>query len=184
MPPKRVENRSVRTREYLTPTEVGKIIDSVDGKYAIRNKLMLTMMYRHGLRVSELINLEWTQIDFESSTILVNRLKNGTESRHFLEEDEIAELNLLDKSSRYIFLSERGRRFSRRTVHDLMQKAGQVSGITLPVHPHMLRHSRGYVLANRGVDTRAIQEYLGHKNINHTVRYTALSAERFRGFGK
>jgi site-specific recombinase XerD len=67
-------------------------------------------------------------------------------------------------------------------VRKIVARAGEVAKIGFPVHPHMLRHAAGYYLANRGEDTRSIQAYLGHANITHTVRYTELSPERFKGF--
>jgi type 1 fimbriae regulatory protein FimB/type 1 fimbriae regulatory protein FimE len=67
-------------------------------------------------------------------------------------------------------------------IRKLVARAGEAAGIEMPVHPHMLRHACGYTLANRGTDTRAIQAYLGHRNIQHTVRYTELAADRFNGF--
>jgi type 1 fimbriae regulatory protein FimB/type 1 fimbriae regulatory protein FimE len=67
-------------------------------------------------------------------------------------------------------------------VRKIVARAGRQAKIPFPVHPHMLRHALGYKLAADGVDTRAIQLYLGHRSITHTARYTALSPERFKGF--
>ena len=69
-------------------------------------------------------------------------------------------------------------------VRKIIARAGKVAGLGFPVHPQMLRHACGYKLANDGHDTRAIQHYMGHKNIQHTVRYTELTADRFNGFWK
>ena len=82
----------------------------------------------------------------------------------------------------YAFTSERGGPMTTDNVRKMMQRAGERARISFPVHPHMLRHATGYKLANDGHDTRAIQYYLGHKNIQHTVRYTELSSERFKSF--
>jgi site-specific recombinase XerD len=71
-----------------------------------------------------------------------------------------------------------------RTVHFVVAEAGKTAGLEFPVHPHMLRHATGFYLAIAGQDTRAIQLYLGHKNIQHTVRYTELNAGRFKDFWK
>ena len=68
------------------------------------------------------------------------------------------------------------------TVRKLMARAGEQAKLPFPVHPHMLRHACGYQLANEGHDTRALQHYLGHKNIQHTVRYTELAPDRFKNF--
>jgi type 1 fimbriae regulatory protein FimB/type 1 fimbriae regulatory protein FimE len=67
-------------------------------------------------------------------------------------------------------------------VRTIVARAGRLAGLTFPVHPHMLRHACGYKLANDGHDTRAIQHYLGHRNIMHTVRYTELASDRFKNF--
>ena len=73
---------------------------------------------------------------------------------------------------------------TRRTVHHVVAEAGKAARIEFPVHPHQLRHACGFYLANNGQDTRAIQQYLGHKNIAHTVRYTDLAPGRFKNFWK
>ena len=84
--------------------------------------------------------------------------------------------------SRYVFLSERGAPFTVGGFRRMVTRLGVKAGFTFQVHPHMLRHACGYKLANDGRDTRAIQHYLGHKNIQHTVGYTALASDRFKGF--
>jgi type 1 fimbriae regulatory protein FimB/type 1 fimbriae regulatory protein FimE len=78
-------------------------------------------------------------------------------------------------------VSERGGPLTENAVGKLVARAGEAAGLELEVHPHMLRHACGYYLANKGTDTRAIQAYLGHRNIQHTVRYTELAADRFNG---
>jgi hypothetical protein len=82
----------------------------------------------------------------------------------------------------YVFVSERGSPLTARTVHHIVAEAGRAAGFAFPVYPHMLRHACGFYLANKGVDTRALQQYLGHRNIQHTVRYTELTAQRFQNF--
>jgi site-specific recombinase XerD len=69
-----------------------------------------------------------------------------------------------------------------KAFHALFGRIGARAEMPFPVHPHMLRHGCGYALANAGHDTRALQAYLGHKNIQHTVRYTELAPDRFRDF--
>src|SRR4029077_18844452 len=75
----------------------------------------------------------------------------------------------------YVFTTERGTPFTPDAINRLVKIIGQRAGLALPVHFHMLRHSCGYKLANDGIDTRAIQDWLGHVSITHTTRYTALS---------
>jgi type 1 fimbriae regulatory protein FimB/type 1 fimbriae regulatory protein FimE len=84
--------------------------------------------------------------------------------------------------SGYVFTSERGTPFTTDAINRLVKIIGQRAGLPLPVHFHMLRHSCGYKLANDGIDTRAIQDWLGHVSIQHTTRYTALSQTRFKDF--
>ena len=81
-----------------------------------------------------------------------------------------------------MFVSERGSPFTTEGFARLLQRAAVEAKLALKVHPHMLRHACGYALANKGHDTRALQAYLGHRNIQHTVRYTELSPARFKDF--
>ena len=85
-------------------------------------------------------------------------------------------------SATYVFVSERKAPLTPHTVRKIVARTGRQAGITCPIHPHMLRHACGFKLANDGQDTRAIQHYLGHRNIQHTVRYTDLAPDRFRNF--
>lgn len=155
------------------------------GRHGFRDWLLIMMMYRHGLRVGEIIDLKWDQVDLQAGKLHVNRLKNGDPSVHYIEGDELRALRKLQRDyprSPFIFASERGGPLSTRTVHAIVARAGIDAGIKFPVHPHQLRHAKGYQLASKGVDTRAIQAYLGHKNIQHTVLYTKLDPTRFKGF--
>ena len=148
---------------------------------------MILLTYRHALRVGELVDLKWDQFDLDNAKMHVNRLKNGDASVHFLEGDELRALRKHRRSypdSVFVFYSERKGPLSINAVHKIIVRAGQDARIDLSVHAHMLRHGKGYQLASKGVDTRAIQAYLGHKNIQHTVTYTKLDPSRFKGFGK
>ncbi|MBX9571404.1 MAG: tyrosine-type recombinase/integrase [Candidatus Obscuribacterales bacterium] len=186
LPPTKPKNHDVRKREYLTTTEVKQLRDAAKhSRNGFRDYWLITMLYRHGLRVSEAIDLKWEQVDFRHARLHVSRLKNGDDSVHFIEGDELRAMRRLKREnpdSDFIFTSERGSPLSPRAVHAIVARAGDNAGITFPCHPHMLRHSRGFKLASRGEDTRAIQAYLGHKNIQHTVLYTKLDPKRFKGF--
>jgi type 1 fimbriae regulatory protein FimB/type 1 fimbriae regulatory protein FimE len=144
------------------------------------------MMFRHGLRVSEAVDLKWDQIDLKAARVHVNRIRNGNPSTHYLEGDELRALRKLKREydSPFLFVTERGGPLTRSTVNKLVERAGRFAGLEFPVHPHMLRHACGFALANKGLDTRLIQDYLGHKSIAHTVRYTQLATDRFRGLWK
>jgi integrase len=141
-------------------------------------------MFRHGLRVSEAVDLRWDQVNFKAGSIHINRLKNGKPATHCLEGDELRALRRLRREypgGPFIFVTERGGPLTRSTVNKLVARAGRNAVIEFPVHPHMLRHACGYYLANKGVDTRTIQDYLGHISIVHIVRYTELSPNKFKG---
>lgn len=188
-PPPRRPNAEKRAREYLTPAEVKKMIDAAKcvGRHGLRDALLILIAYRHALRVGELIDLKWEQFDLDNGRFHVNRLKNGDSSVHFLEGDEIRALRKLRRDyhgSAFVFASERQGPLTNNAIHKIVARAGEVAKLKLSAHPHMLRHGKGFQLASKGVDTRAIQAYFGHKNIQHTVRYTQLDARRFKGFGK
>jgi type 1 fimbriae regulatory protein FimB/type 1 fimbriae regulatory protein FimE len=146
---------------------------------------MLMIAYRHALRVSELVSLRWDQIDLGQGRLHVKRLKNGNASTHPLFGPELRALRRLQRDypdCPYVFTGERNGPLTDSTVRKMMARAGVAAGLEFPIHPHMLRHAAGYKLAMDGQDTRAIQHYLGHRNITHTVRYTELSPERFKDF--
>ena len=187
-PPARVRNSDVRPREYLTPKEVERLIDAVKKRgrrYGLRDATMILVAFRHGLRVSELCALTWDQIDFSTGMMHVNRVKNGIASVQQIGGEEMRALRVLkreDDSSRFVFMTERGAPMTPAGFRKFLARLGAIAKFPFPVHPHVLRHACGYKLANDGRDTRALQHYLGHKNIMHTVRYTELSSERFKNF--
>jgi site-specific recombinase XerD len=181
-------NNELRTREHLTPKEVEQLIEvAKDNRWGHRDATMILMAYRHGLRASELIDLRWDQVDFNSAALHVRRVKSGVPSTHPLTGVEMRALRRLQReapSSPFIFVSERGAPFSTAGFARMIDRAADAAGLDIKAHPHMLRHACGFKLANDGVDTRALQAYLGHKNIQHTVRYTELAPTRFKSFWK
>ena len=185
--PKRPLNSEVRSREYLTPDEVKALIKAAGsiGRHRHRDRTLILMGYRHGLRVSELVAMRWDQIELKAGRLHVVRLKNGSPSTHPLRGPELRALRRLRREypvSPYVFNTERRGPLAASTVRRLIARAGREAGLPFPTHPHMLRHACGYKLANDGHDTRAIQHYLGHRNIIHTCRYTELAADRFNRF--
>src|SRR5262245_58496284 len=184
--PHRRPNSAYRTREHLTETEVEKLIEATKGnRWGYRDSTMVLVAYRHGLRASELVDLRWDQIDFSAATLHVRRVKAGTPSTHPIRGDEMRALRQLQREqtpSPFVFTSERGAPFSPAGFARLVERAGVAAKLGFPAHPHILRHACGLALANRGHDTRALQAYLGHRNIQHTVRYTELAPSRFKDF--
>jgi len=185
--PGRPKNRDVRSREHLLPDEVDALMKAAGqvGRHRLRDRTLVLVAYRHGLRVSELVGLRWDQVNFKLAELHVNRLKNGKSTTHPIKGDELRLLRRLQREhadTPFVFTTERGGPLTRSTVSKLIARAGQNAGFKFPVHPHMLRHGIGYYLANKGIPTRTIQAYLGHKSIQHTVRYTELSPNAFNGF--
>ena len=184
----RLPNAVYRTREYLTEREVERLMKAAGGnRHGHRDATMILMAFRHGLRASELCSLRWEQVDLAHGRLHVSRLKNGMPSVHPLTGIELRALRRLQREQepgRYLFMSERGAPMSAVAFRRMIGRLGKAAKMSFSVHPHMLRHATGFKLANDGQDTRALQHYLGHKNIQHTVRYTELSPERFKGFWK
>ena len=153
-------------------------------RHGLRDWLIGLLIYRHGLRVSEACDLRWDDLDLPKRTVAVRRLKGSVDSVHYLERDELAGLKRLhreqDSKSAYVFTSERGQPFGRMGVARMIERAGEAAKMPFPVHVHMLRHSTGYALANKGMDMRRLQHYLGHASITNTVKYTAMSPEPFK----
>src|SRR6185295_10995213 len=114
------------------------------------------------------------------------RVKQDTPSTHPILGDEMRALRKLqreqDPKLSFVFTSERGSPFTTAGFARLVERAGEAAKLGFKAHPHMLRHACGFALANRGHDTRALQAYLGHKNIQHTVRYSELAPDRFQDF--
>jgi integrase len=183
--PRRRPNAELRTREHLTEAEVERLMAKAkDNRWGHRDSTMILVAYRHGLRVSELVDLRWDQIEFTSATLHVRRAKKGTPSTHPILGDELRALRRLQREqeprSPFVFVSERGAPFTTAGFSRVVERAGVAAKLGFKAHPHMLRHACGFALANKGHDTRALQAYLGHKNIQHTVRYTELSPTRFK----
>ncbi len=180
-------NSSVRTREYLTAAEVERLMMAAraSSRYGHRDATMILIGYRHGLRASELCDLQWSQVELIAGRFHVRRAKQGSPSVHPLRGDELRALRRLQSEqgqSSHVFMSERRGPMTPKAFHALFGRIGVRAKMPFPIHPHMLRHGCGYALANAGHDTRALQAYLGHKNIQHTVRYTELAPDRFKNF--
>jgi len=186
-PPKKPTNAERRSREYLTAHEVDQVIAAARqmGRHSSRDTALILLMYRHGLRVAEAVSLRWDAVNLQTGLLHVHRIKNGEPSVHPLRGPELRALRQLRRDypdTPYLFVSERGGPLTDRAVRHIVLRAGEIADLSFPIHPHMLRHACGFYLANKGIDTRAIQHYLGHRNIQYTVRYTALTPHRFTDF--
>jgi integrase len=186
-PPPRKLNAERRSREYLSTSEIKQLCQAArqEPRYGRRNETLILLMFRHALRASEAISLRWDQVDLNNGLLHVKRIKNGVPSTHPLRGSELRALRQLQRDvdgAPYVFMSERKAPLASRSVRHIILNAGINAGFTFPLRPHMLRHSTGFYLANKGFDTRAIQGYMGHKDIKNTVPYTQLSATRFNDF--
>jgi site-specific recombinase XerD len=148
-----------------------------------RDSLLVLLTYRHALRVSELVDLRVDQFDLKAATVHVSRAKNGTPGIHGLQGDELRLIRALIRENgeqQYLFLSQREAPLSIDGAQKLIERLGEAAGLSFPIHIHMLRHSAGYALAGRGVDTRTLQAFMGHRSISNTVIYTAVADKRLR----
>lgn len=176
----------MKPKPYLTKPEINQLLNAcskVFKRTAKRNYLIILLMYRHGLRVSELCNLSWNDVNLISGKLTINRLKDSGSGYHPMQSDEIKLLKQHAKTIygqfNFLFCTSQGHVIDRKVVEDILKRLCQHLGWNR-IYPHILRHSCGYHLANQGQDTRLIQDYLGHKNIRHTVIYTKTNPERYR----
>ena len=173
-------------RRYLTEGELNKLIkEARKGRYGQRDATLILLMARHGLRVTEAVDLHWDQVDFTKGHLHVKRLKGGINSVHPIQGDELRALRELKREqepkSAFVFTSERNGPMTRSNVAKMIAAAGDRAGLP-NAFPHALRHTCGHLLADAGHDTRRLQLWLGHADIKHTARYSELSAKPFADF--
>jgi type 1 fimbriae regulatory protein FimB/type 1 fimbriae regulatory protein FimE len=176
-----------RQRDHLTESEIERLMAVArrDARYGLRDSTAILVAYRHGLRSSELVSLEWDQFDLARKTVRLWRVKGGDPSTHYLSNSELRALRRLQRENPpgpHVFVSERGGPVTTAWFRKMMGRLGKRAGMPFRVHPHQLRHSIGYLYANQGKDTRSLQAFLGHRNIQSTVRYTKMSPTRFKGW--
>ncbi len=174
-------------RKHLFGREFERLLEAIRGcRNEVRDRCLILLMFRHGLRVSETCGLVLEQVDIESRILHVARTKGGLSTTHPLRGDEIGAITawLVERTrmkgpGRTFFLSEQRKPLHRSTAKLALRKFGEKAKLPVAVHPHTLRLACGIALADQGADTRLIQVYLGHRNIQHTVRYTATNPARF-----
>ena len=180
-------DKMMSDRKHLVSAEVEKLLAATKGsRNEARDRCLLLLMFRHGLRVSEACGLRLSQVNTESRVLHVARLKAGLSTTHPLRGDELRAIKAwlairakMKPKTDAFFISERRGPLSRKTGWLMIRDYGRLAGLSVEAHPHMLRHACGFALADQGADTRLIQDYLGHRNIQHTVRYTATNPARF-----
>ncbi|HGM5835953.1 TPA: tyrosine-type DNA invertase [Serratia marcescens] len=177
-------------RKHLTQFEVESLLEYArQGGNPERDYCLIYMSFIHGFRVSEVCQLRLSDVDLKGASLHIRRMKNGFSTNHPLLGNEVKAIRawlrvratMRGADSDWLFLSRQGGPLTRQRIYQLISRLGELANIAVVSHPHMLRHACGFALADRGIDTRLIQDYLGHRNIRHTVRYTASNAERFKG---
>jgi type 1 fimbriae regulatory protein FimB/type 1 fimbriae regulatory protein FimE len=188
VPPRKPKNDDRRPREHLTEVEVEALAKAAGnrGRYGHRDRTMVMVCFRHGLRVNELVSLRWDEVNLDEALLTVRRDKNGRDTEHPIPGEELRALRRLKREQRpgspFVFMTERGGPMTDRAFRLLLSKAGEEATLPFPVHPHMLRHAAGYKLVNDRQPIRAIQQYLGHRRIASTERYTEIDQRQFKEF--
>jgi site-specific recombinase XerD len=169
--------RPEKLPEVLTKEEVTKILESIKN---VKHKLMISLLYGAGLRVSELINLKVGEINFENKYGFVRRGK-GNKDRIFILPETIAfqlkELISMENLSKeeFVFLTNRRERYSSRTIAEIIKKACEINEIKRRIHPHTMRHSFATHLIQNGISVNEVQALLGHKSPETTMVYVHLA---------
>jgi integrase len=172
-------------RRHLRPEEADKLIAAAGkrGRYPDRDRLLLRLAYRHGLRASEAVGLRWDSFGLDGGSLTITRAKGGRTSTHTVARDDLGALRKMRKATNgpWVFETERGGPLSVDAMQYIVRAAGEAAGLGDAIHPHMLRHGAGYALINDGIDVRLVQEFLGHASITSTAIYTAISPKRLAG---
>jgi integrase len=181
VPPRRLPNAERRPREHLTKEEITRLIKAASsvGRHRHRDATLIVLAFRHGLRVSEVVTLQWRQVDLEKGILHVRRIKNGVPSAQRLSQQECQMLAKLQREyphTAYVFSSERKAPLTTASVRKMFARAGEVAHLGFPVHPQQLRYSTGVALAGDGIDPGALQRYMGHTKIEHALKYTRRDA--------
>ena len=175
---------------YLTVDEIDKFLNiEITDAFSARNKSMLELLYATGLRISELVSLEFKNIDLNECIVRV--MGKGSKERIIpLSDVAIEYLKIYVKDYRqklvknelnnYIYLNNHGKQMTRQGVFKIIKKRAEETGINKDISPHTLRHSIATHMLENGADLRIIQEFLGHSDISTTQIYTHLTNQKLK----
>ena len=170
-----------RIPSVLSKEEVIRLIDSIPNK---KSNLMISLIYAIGLRVSELVNLKVSDLDFSGQTGYLRQAKGNKDRTFNIPESLFKSLKeqaekQKEKNQEYLFTGLKGK-LTTRNIQKMVQKAAKKSGIGKEIHPHTLRHSFATHLLENGTDVRYIQQLLGHSSLDTTQIYTHISREQIK----
>ena len=174
-------------RDFLTLTELEQLLNvAKKGRHGVRDDCIILIMVRHALRVSELCRMRVSDIDLETGRIFIARLKNSLSTEQPLAGDEKRVLRawLRDREEKKIYVKELfvNQQFSplgRKSLFVYFGGLGLKANHTIKVTPHILRHTTCFLLANKGLDARTLQDFMEHRNPSKTARYTRVASKRF-----
>ena len=175
--------------EFLFLSEIQEFLNTYDEENPaeLRDKTMFTMMYACGLRVSEVVNMKWDDVDLHEKIVRITGKGNKqrlvpffSSCKRLLENYKVRYWNVKVKEGTYVFISNRGSQMTSRGIQYVMQKHADAIGFHMRVHPHMLRHSFATHLLDNGADIRIVQELLGHASLSTTQIYTHVSSKRLQ----
>jgi integrase len=180
----------VEDRRYLQPDEAHRLIDAAGkrGRYPFRDRVLVRLVYRHGLRASEAVNMRWSQVDLDAGVLHVARVKGSIDSTHSLDRDELRDLRKRRQqvTGLYVFETERGGPLSVDALQYIMRQAGRLAKLDVEARPHMLRHAAvlGIIqlVGQQGDTPQAEYRVIVVRLLRGDLRILCLSFGEFLGF--
>ncbi|MBW3015675.1 site-specific integrase [Candidatus Woesearchaeota archaeon] len=173
--------KSVKLPIVLSKDEITRMIDVTIN---LKHKLVLMFLYYAGLRLDELMNIKWEDLDFDRKVIHLKKAKGDRERIIFLHDKLISALNIYGQNSNGNILTSSRGKYNKRTIQEIVRQAVRKAAIKKKVTPHTLRHTFATHLLESGADIRYIQQLLGHKDLKTTQVYTHVAKKDIHKFSK